>query len=84
MEIKEIDDMLSKMAAGISSVPCPLCAASHGVNLSLNAIHSFAISSADWLISPSGDKVFMEIEGEACPGFRERLARFVSTKVFGV
>lgn len=75
---------LINLTQGINSVPCPLCGARHRVNLSLNETHSFAQSSADWLIGPSGDKVFVEIENGACDGFRERLTRFVALKIFGV
>lgn len=75
-------ETLDNMVAGINSVPCPLCGGAHRVNLSLNETHSFAQSSADWLIMPSGSKVFVEIEDGACDGFRERLARFLADKLF--
>lgn len=82
MELKE--EILNNMTQGINSVPCPLCGGNHRINLALNSTHSFAQSSGDWLIGPSGDKVFVEIEEGACKGFRERLTRFVSAKFFGV
>lgn len=75
--------ILAKMTEGINSVPCPLCGGNHRVNLALNSTHCFAKSSADWVISPLGDKVFVEIEEGACEGFRERLANFVSLSLFG-
>lgn len=77
-------ETLTNMARGINSVPCPLCGGHHQVNLSLNSTHAFAHSSADWLIGPSGDKVFVEIEEGACKGFRERLGRFLSANLFGL
>lgn len=82
MELNKLTETLSKMAAGINSVPCPLCGGSHRVNFSLNETHSFAQSSADWLIMPSGTKVFVEIESGACEGFRDRLARFLADKLY--
>lgn len=75
-------ETLNKMAAGINSVPCPLCGGSHRVNLSLYETHSFSQSSADWLIMPSGSKVFVEVEDGACDGFRKRLASFLADKLF--
>lgn len=82
-DMKKIDqEVLNNMAAGINSVPCPLCGGAHRVNLSLNETHSFAQSSADWLVMPSGNKVFVEIEDGACDGFRERLSRFLADKLF--
>lgn len=77
-------EILTNMSKGINSVPCPLCGGRHQVNLSLNETHSFAQSSADWMIGPSGDKVFVEIESEACIGFRERLSRFIAANLFAV
>lgn len=82
-EMKKLK-ILDNIAQGINSVPCPLCGGNHRVNLALNSTHSFAQSSGDWIVGPSGDKVFIEIEAGACEGFRERVARFVSAKVFGV
>ncbi len=82
-DMKKINqDVLDNMAAGINSVPCPLCGGAHRVNLSLNETHSFAQSSADWLVMPSGTKVFVEIEVGACEGFRDRFARFLADKLF--
>lgn len=78
------EELLTNMTEGINSVPCPLCGGHHRVNLSLNPIHAFAQSSADWIFGPEGDKIFVEIEDGACEGFRERLARFVSANVFGL
>lgn len=77
-------ETLNKLAAAINSVPCPLCGGNHRVNVALNSSHSFAKSSTDWLISPTGDKLCIEIEDGACEGFRERVARFLSKKVFGI
>lgn len=76
--------MLNNMARGINSVPCSICGGNHRVNIALNSTHAFAQSSGDWLIGSSGDKVFVEVEDGACDGFRERLACFVSAKLFGV
>ena len=77
-------DILANMTKGINSVRCPLCGGRHQINLSLNATHSFAQSSADWLIGPSGEKVYVEVESGACDGFRERLSRFIAANLFGV
>lgn len=71
---------LKKIEEAVNSQPCPLCGGSHRVNLSLNSNHSFANSSTDWLVFPSRNRIFIEIEEGACEGFRERLARFLTQK----
>lgn len=76
-------ETLSAIASGINSMPCPVCGRNHCVNLSLNSAHIFAKSSADWLVSRSGERVFVEIEEGACGEFRNRVARFLSGYVFG-
>ena len=74
-------DTLTKIAGAVNSRPCPLCGGMHRVNIALNSSHSFAKSSCDWLIFPSGEKVFVEIEDGACDGFKERLTHFLISKI---
>ncbi len=74
------EEKLKIIATAVNSQPCPLCGGSHRVNISLNSSHSFATSSTDWLVFPSKNRIFFEIEEGACEGFRDRLASFLMQK----
>lgn len=70
-------ETLTNMAEGFNRVPCALCGGNHRVNLSLNSIHAFSKSSGDWLVFPTGDKVFIEFSEDSCDGFKSRVVQFV-------
>lgn len=72
---------LDNMAQGINSVPCPLCGKFHKVSFSQKPIQSLAQSSAEMLVLPSGDKLFVEVSGNVCDGFKSRLTSFILSRL---
>lgn len=75
-------ETLTRMTPLVNSIICPSCGMKHRVHLSLSSDHAFAKSSTDWLISPSGERVCMEIENGECKGLRERVARLIVAEIF--